>query len=669
MDITFLTNSILFLAALGGMLFVPGYVLMRMCFPVQAFASLERIILAPALSFVIMTLALIITDRLGAPLDRTAAILTTASVIAVCCATGVIVRRFTRRRAAHTTSPANRLFHLTPLHTILLAALIILTVGIKGYYLVNTVFPTSTDLGHHLYWVAKAIHDHALPHYTAQEITALADGHYDFGTPVAMPDFIVGEHAVLAALFAVTGIPIISAFPSLFLFVLNIFTALTLFVLARRLFDRTAYGIPIAILTLLVAGPLWAISGAQAKFASGGVIGNIIGNLLIPTTFYFLLRALREKRPTFLMIAILCGTALAYTHHLSAFVFGYSIIFAIAVFVVCNPVARRYRDILRLVLHPTVIITLLIAIAWLVWIQPPSYLTAETVATSVGTPTKSTRIGIPFGQLPALLGEARFAIGLVGLLLIGGTLCVRRCVRRAHAPLPLLPSVYAGAIVVGWSGAILLMSTVPHLLHVNILSSRIVTYAAFPLAIACAYAVAWTVASAVRTDGTLRLPRYALSLLLAVVMTYLFASGMHDNATAMNPAPRTNRALQTFHAGTYAADTFGAHAERGDFWMLKDHNYITADTWLKIFFAYDYAYPLSRAYFARYESNPDRETCTLDMITDPTSDHARICFADLRVRVVLVATEQDAAQFLAHPDFTRIYQNNTLSMFVRNASL
>lgn len=663
---TLLTDSLLFLVALSGMLFLPGYILLRTCFPTRAFATVERVILAPALSFIIMTLILIVADRCAIPLDRITVILITACTTALLFTIGVIMRRIkphtyrTKTRQQHDTIFSR----LTPLHTVIIVLLIVLTVGIKGYYLVNTIFPTATDLGHHLYWVAKAIHDHTLPHYTAQEIITHDTGHYGFSDPVAIPDFIVGEHALLAALFVVTGLPLVSVFPSLFLFVINIFTVLLLFVLARRMFDRTHYGTAIAILTLLIAGPLWAIGGAQAKFVSGGVIGNIIGNLLIPTTFYFLLRALREKRTTFLILAIISGTALAYTHHLSAFIFGYSLIFTIAIFLILNPVTHRYGNILRLIRHPAVIAVLLTVTAWLIWIQPPPYLNTATITSSIGTPTKSTRIGIPVGQLPALLGEARFALGVVGVVLIGVTLLLRRVARYRN--LPLLPSTYAGTILLGWSTAIIAMSVVPHLLHVNILSARIITYAAFPLSIAAAYAITWAVAAALRDDATLRVPRYALSLLLAVCITYLFASGMKDNANAMRPAPRTNSALQTFHAGAYAADTFAAHAEHGDFWMLKDHNYITADTWLKIFFAYDYAYPLSRAYFARYESNPNRETCTLDMITDPVSDHARTCFADLHVRVVLVATEQDAAQFLTDPVFSRIYHNNTLSMFIRN---
>ncbi len=663
MDVTFATDALLFCIALAGILFLPGYTALRACFSAATFTTVERVILAPALSFIIMTLLLIATDRFGAPLDQTAVILLTACATALFLAIGAVLRR----RAPHRyrTAPASRhRMRLTSLQAAAIALLILLTIGIKGYYLVNTIFPTSTDLGHHLYWVAKAVHDHTLPHYTTQKVVAGDAGSYSFSDPVAMPDFIVGEHAVLAALFAVTNLPLVSVFPSLFLFVINLFTALLLFALARRMFDRTHYGVPIAILTLLIAGPLWAIGGAQAKFASGGVIGNIIGNLFIPTIFYFLLRALREKRTTFLILATLSGTTLAYTHHLSALIFGYSLVFAVVAFLILNPIAHRYRDILRMVIRPTLLGTLALVIAWLLWIQPPSYLNVDTIATSIGTPTKSTRIGIPVGQLPALLGEARFALGVVGVFLIGITLLLRRVSR--YRDLPLLPSTYAGVILLGWTSAIIAMSVVPHLLHVNILSTRIITYAAFPLSIAAAYAIVWAIAAALRDDATLRVPRYALSLLLAVCIAYLFASGMKDNADAMRPAPRTNSALQTFHAGAYAADTFATHAEHGNFWMLKDHNYITADTWLKIFFAYDYAYPLSRAYFSRYESNPGRETCTLDMITDPVSDHARTCFADLRVRVVLVATEQDAAQFLANPAFSRIYQNNSLSMFLRN---
>lgn len=664
MDIFPLGAYGIFILAVFGLLVVPGFFVMRACCERRAFAPLEYAVLAVPLSFVAMTLALIVADRFGMPLDRVTVPLVTGCLIAT--AGTVSIARDRLGRTRRTVARNAALFRFSRLSTAAIVVLITLTVGVKGYYLVNTIFPTSTDLGHHLYWVAKAVSDRAMPQYTERDIVTADDGHYKLSDPVAMPDFIVGEHAVLAALFTATGLPIVDVYASLVLFIVNIFTVLVLFVLARRLFDRYERGADIAILTLAIAGPLWALAGAQAKFVSGGVMGNVFGNLLIPTAWYFLLRATREKRVPFLVMAIVTATTLAYTHHLSALIFGYGVIFAIGIFVACNPIMHRYRDLVRLAFHPATLLTLVISVAWLLWVQPPSYLNADTIASSVGAPTKSTRIGISVGQLPSFVGEARWALGVVGMVLIGSALLWRRVThRRGGIALPLTPSVYAAAIILGWGGAIILMSTVPHLLRINILSSRVVTYAVFPLSIAAAYALVWATTVARRADGRARVPQSVLTLLLVVCLTYLFASGVKSNAETMSPAPRTNRALQTFHAGTYAARAFAAPISRGDTWMIKDHNYITADTWLKIFFAHEYNFPFSRAYFARYESTPGRETCTLEMITTPASDMATRCYDDLRVGIVLVATEQDAAQFLAHPAFARVYHNNSLSMFVR----
>lgn len=99
--------------------------------------------------------------------------------------------------------------------------------------------------------------------------------------------------------------------------------------------------------------------------------------------------------------------------------------------------------------------------------------------------------------------------------------------------------------------------------------------------------------------------------------------------------------------------------------MVKDHNYITADTWIKVFFAYDYSYPLSRSFFKRYETHPDREKCTLHMISTPNTPEAQICFENLSVKTILVNTEEDASQFLTSDDFYRIYQNDEHSLFIR----
>jgi hypothetical protein len=133
----------------------------------------------------------------------------------------------------------------------------------------------------------------------------------------------------------------------------------------------------------------------------------------------------------------------------------------------------------------------------------------------------------------------------------------------------------------------------------------------------------------------------------------------------MNDAPKTNKALQTFHTGDYTSKVFKKQIATNNFWIIKDHNYLTSDTWLKVFYAYDYSFPLSRSYFKRYETHPDREKCTLEMISNPKSSFATTCFTDLNVHAVIVNTEQDAGQFLNDDRFYRIYQNDEISVFVR----
>ena len=75
--------------------------------------------------------------------------------------------------------------------------------------------------------------------------------------------------------------------------------------------------------------------------------------------------------------------------------------------------------------------------------------------------------------------------------------------------------------------------------------------------------------------------------------------------------------------------------------------------------------PLSRAFFKRYENNPYRETCTLDMISQPNSETAQKCFEGLGVRFVMVHTDHDASQFNGSDNFSRVYQNDELSVYLR----
>lgn len=600
-----------------------------------------------------------IMDYAHITIDQNSLSLLIGGIILTCGLVSLLTRK---NKKTHTNTD---LFRFSNKQALTIITIIIFAVFVKTTYLVNTIFPTSTDLGHHLYWVEKIIKDGSLPIYTNLEIIEQENG-YSFSSPQKMPDFIIGEHIFLAVTAILTATPVISAFPSLLLFAINIYTMLMIFAVSRRLFSSHRHGAMIAIITMLLVGPLWAISGAQAKFVSGGVIGNILGNLIIPTIFYFFYRALTERDHTAFISTICISTMLAYTHHLSALIFGYSLIIGIIFFIFLQKNGiRGYGEIIALFKDPLTIIILIFLGTWLFIIDPPSYLAKDTIASSVGSPTKSTRIGIPFDQLMLMVGDARFVFGVIGLTIFAcGAFLFRFRKNIFHTT---YSDIHATVILLGWGSATILMTLMPHILHVNILSSRIATYTIFPLAILGAYAIVWIYTIALhKKTSALFIPHGIMLFFLFICITYIFTSGMRDNATSLNPAPQTNAALQTFHVGDYASKVFKKQISENDMWMLKDHNYITADTWLKIFFAHEYSFPLSRAYFARYESNPDRETCTLEMISTPHSDKALKCYTDLNVKAVLVSTEQDAGQFLSSPHYDRIYQNDSLSLFIAN---
>ncbi len=53
------------------------------------------------------------------------------------------------------------------------------------------------------------------------------------------------------------------------------------------------------------------------------------------------------------------------------------------------------------------------------------------------------------------------------------------------------------------------------------------------------------------------------------------------------------------------------------------------------------------------------------MISAPKSEFAKKCFESLNVHAVIVNTQEDAGQFLNDDSFNRIYQNDELSVFIR----
>jgi len=656
----FLLQQLIFIGITFALLTIPGYAFLACFFHHKQFAPIERFVLSVPISFAIVTLSTIALDAFGALLTQQTLLITILAITVQFFVFAVFIK--------NKKPPSdNSIFDFSKKQTMLIVVLILFTIVVKGMFLINTVFPTATDLGHHMFWVEKITVDKKLPSYKKIEIE-MNGNNASFTQPRDIADFIVGEHVLFTLIKTFTGQSVVSTFPSLVLFVINIFSILTIFIFTRRLFAKYRYGAHVAILTLLFIGPLWAISGAQAKFVSGGVIGNIFGNLLIPATLYFLYRALNTKNALFLIPTIILGTTLAYTHHLSTLIFGYVFIFTVVGFIFLQRDGlKSYKDIFSLFRNHYIIPLILLALASLLILAPPSYLDKDAITSSIGTPSKSTRTGIPFEQLMYMLGSARFVFGLIGLFMLSGFAITERCGKFSKLGKKNHPAnLYGTVFLLGWGWAVLLMSLVPHLLKVNIISTRIATYGVFPLAILAGLSIVWLTHITIKhKQHSLIMPQFLVALLLFCIITLTFTTGIRDNATSMNDTPKTNEALQTFHAGDYTSKVFKKQIQNGNFWIVKDHNFITSDTWLKVFYAYDYSLPLSRSYFKRYETHPNRETCTLEMISNPKSEFAQNCFKNLNIKAVIVNTDEDAGQFLNNDSWNRIYQNNELSVFVR----
>jgi hypothetical protein len=667
--ISFIQHQFFLYFAISAVLFFPGWFLLLAIFRKNdAISTLERFILSIGLSLVVTDFIAFAYSRAGLPINASSAIIGVLIFCAVCF--GIYRIRMSRIRSAGSRrdSGAKNLFSFSRNQFILILLLIFLGLFIKTAYLTGTVAPTATDMGHHMYWTQEMITSGQLPTYEG------------------MPDFIIGEHIAMAEIAMISGYDLFSALPVIILLLINTAGILTVFILTLRIFQNKN----IAILVLLFLGVLFAVASPQAKFISGGVIGNLMGNLLMPLAFYFYYRAFqffnandviaseakqslniqnnlanheiatvatlpRNDSAKFLSLAIFSTSGLFYTHHLSAFIFLFVSIGIMAVFWAVNfkNIKEIIAEILRLMFSKAVIITMLLSLTFFFFIFTPTYVDPQAVDTAVGTPEKSTREGLTLTNLKDSVGEARMALGFIGLIVLA--LSYKR-------------KNFGFAIAASWMVMILIMSTKPHLLLIDLPSSRIGNYLSYPLAILAAYGLYFIFKPNEFKfnflsfgDRDKLIPRKLISAAFLIVITFTFASGLKDSAEAFKKTPDFTPAIQTFDASKYLK----SRVTKDDI-LLKDHNYITADAWIKLFFMNGYRYPLSRGLFRRYEdsTNP-REMCTLHMISDPNSVQAESCFSETGTNFIMVNPRYDAGQFENLKDFDKIYDNGGVATFYR----
>ncbi|MCD6149973.1 DUF1616 domain-containing protein [bacterium] len=710
----FLQDQILFYISIVLVLFLPGYFLLLAVFGKKCFSDLEKFVISFGLSIASVNFLLILLGKAGFLITKNSVLITIALFSAVCYG----IYKF-RQKASCPLSQFNLKSRIEKLknckliencklkivnldsRTVLIVLLLFLTVFIKTAYLKNSIFPTSTDLGHHMYWSKVISETGQLPVYAKSKIIEI-NGHYQISQPRPIADFIIGEHLIFSAINLISGIGFISYFPSLILFLANIMGILAMFILVLRLFSNSNYKLQVAnpkqiinlndqnpkqikqnllknsklnhwkfiqnskfkiqnsasgnlaqntaILTLLFLGPLYAIASPQAKFVSGGVIGNILGNLFIPLTLYFYFRAFKEKNSWFLAAALFLTAALFYTHHLSSFIFIFVLIFALAIFLIFNikNIPPHFKNWVKLIFSPPVILCLLLVACCLLLIYTPAYIQTGAVKTAVGEPSKATRAGLTFSQLKFSAGEARMALGILGIALL---LWSRR------------RKTYAYSFLLGWLIALFAMVLKPQWLYLDIPSGRIANYISYPLAIVAAFAFVWIFSYAKNLKNKkYYIPPKLLLTAYSLLFTALVINGFYDNSQSLNAGDNSAKALQTFHASDYLADSISEEDI-----ILKDHNYLTADTWMKLYFMRGYSFPFSRSYFKRYEDpTKKREQCTLQMISSPDSPDGKKCFMGTGVNFIMINPKFDSAQFKKSDEFWNVYAGDEIAVYYRN---
>lgn len=634
-----------------------GYLLLRGLFgPTLPLSSIESSVFSLALGIGSLDFSMIALGKAGIPLSGPIVLIALFAIPILSYALRFAYERFTRKRSG----PKRSLFPrtaLTPPARTLLLLLVGLAVFLKVIFLVDAGLPTATDLGHHMYWSKIVVDTERLPEYSKREIVDTGDGHVALSDAEPISDFIIGEHLPFAAISKLSGASFFSAFPVAFLLLINIATLLALFVLSVRIADvlfadKAISPVSVGLAVLFFVGPLFAFSSPEAKFVSGGVVGNLLGNLMIPLVLLSFLRAYIESDARFFGLGILVSLVLAYTHHLSTLVLAF-----ILVGIALSMIAITFRDlpsfakrVWKLFASPYPWSMFVFAALFFFLVAAPTYIETNAVSTAVGTPSKVTRTGLSLLQTSESAGMVRMAIGLAALVVA----LLIRAVRRS----PAFPFVF------GWGCALLIMALRPRWVFLDIPSNRIGTYLSFPFAILsgmflAAFPIFYRDHS--KKPAGVFVPGKLFLFASLVLFSFTTWNGSQDNQSSLPSAGEAQDTLEVFAATDYLAKR-----SLSDDLFLKDHNYLVADSWMKLFFMRDYAYPLSRGYFKRYEdeANP-REQCTLRMISVPNLPEGRSCYTDLGVNLVAINPAYDMTQFEKSHDFSLIYSGTTIQIYER----
>lgn len=639
-----ISQLILFYLAITLVLFVPGYAVIYAIWGKKwPFSSLEVFFISFATSIIVTDFIMLAMGKVSIVLNRWSLIFAILLFTGTCFA--IHFFRSKRKMVSKKITEHGFVFP-TFSKTQFLAILILLFLSffIKTIYLSGTIMPTSTDLGHHSYWAKSIATTGKIPVYEKIDITEEST----LTEPEPIADFIIGEHLIFAAVGLISGISFVSYFPTLLLFLVHIMSILALFALTCLLFRENKNAGNIAIAALFFFGPLYALASPQMKFISGGVIGNTLGNLFIPLAIYFFVRALGEKSAIFFAYALFICLGMAYTHHLSTFVFIFILLFSGLFFFVFNfkKILEHLKLWATLLFHPYSLAILALGALFVFFIYTPTYLNATAVDTAVGTPSKATRVGLTIPELTSTVGEIRLALGLIGIaLLFFG--------KRYTS--------YAGIFTLGWAISLVAISLKPGWFFIDIPSNRVASYIVFPFSILSGFTLAYFFELLRKSNHYLINPKLLL-ISFILIFTAAGANGLRDNSLSLSNTRDFGAIIQTYHAANFLAQKTTSEDI-----ILKDHNYLSADSWIKLSFMRGYNYPLSRGYFKRYEDQTkQREQCTNLMISVPNTPEAKQCFAGTGTDFLMVNPKFDSAQFQKTSSFWQVYSTDDMAIFYKN---
>lgn len=635
--------------ALTHAIFLPGWLVVRIFFARQ-FTLLEEGLYAFALGFTLIDAIALILNRLHIPLSFT--VLSLVLTATVFCLSGI---RFWQKRHDTVISPpakSEETAGTLPSKTwALLLGMLLITIILKAYYLIPAGLPTATDMGHHMYWSQFIAHNYSLPVYEKSGVVLdQTTGLTTITPPMPIADFIIGEHIPFGVMSILSGLSVIGSFPLILLFFINIASILAVLALTLRLGqnvftqeERSSF----IIGTFLVLGPLFTLASPQAKFVSGGVVGNLFGNFFIPLILLTFYLGFTKRKSAFLALGILLMGTLMYTHHLSTLVLGFLLIGIafIASIALWDQCIDTFKEWSKLFFRPAVLSTAIGIILFLFLIVVPSYLDRSAIDSAIGSPVKTTRTGLSFMQVSNSVGIIKAAFAVAGFVLLLAAW------PRFHRKDPL-----AWALILGWGGMLALMTLSPELLLLDIPSNRVGSYLVYPTALLVGYALAQLVPLLTQLRS-----HWLRSVLIPLLFILLIGNGLFENGASLLDQGKQAEVQELF-----AASHFLSTVTTDQDIILKDHNYLDADAWMKLFFLRGYSYPLSRGLFSRYDETGSRkERCTLVMIASPNGEEAKSCFDSTGTNYVVVNPAFDAVQFDKSPDFTRVYSSNHVAIFKR----